>query len=310
MTLRLAFFGSDCLFSETVLQMLLHSPHKVAAVIVPATGLPGGHVDRPIQALLPESAKVLEYDAHALPVISPFVQRSILNIAWEKGISLFAVRNIASPETAGTISMVRADVACVACFPRRIPPSLLHVPRRGFLNLHPSLLPEYKGPAPLFWQLQAGEIRTGVSVHWMDAEFDTGPLADQRIVPLADGISETDATGLMARAGARLLVEVLDHVASGEIPYRKQPPGGQYQPYPRESDFMVSTEWSARRVYNFMRGTAVWGYPFRLEIEGEQFLLNDAISWSAHERLDQPYVRTDNDLLFQCTPGTVRAHLV
>lgn len=65
--------------------MLLHSPHKVAAVIVPAMGLPGGHIDRPIQALLPESAKVLEYDAQrCLLVISPFVQRSILNIAWKR----------------------------------------------------------------------------------------------------------------------------------------------------------------------------------------------------------------------------------
>jgi methionyl-tRNA formyltransferase len=308
-TLRLAFFGSDCLFSETVLQTLLHSPHKVAAVILPATGLPGGHVDQAIQALLPESAKVLEYDAHALPVISPFVQRSILHTAWEKGISLFAVRDLANPETAGTLSMVRADVACVACFPRRIPANLLHVPRRGFLNVHPSMLPEYRGPSPLFWQLQTGESRTGVTVHWMDAEFDTGPLADQRLVPLADGITETDATGLMARAGARLLVEVLDHVAAGEIPYRKQPPGGQYQPYPRESDFTVSPAWPARRVYNFIRGTTVWGYPFHLEVAGEKLLLSDAISWSAHEQLEKPLVQTGGDVIFQCTPGTVRAHL-
>jgi methionyl-tRNA formyltransferase len=308
-TLRLAFFGSDCLFSETVLQTLLHSPHKVAAVILPANGLPGAHVNRPIQALLPESAKVLEYDTHALPVISPFVQRSILHTAWDNGISLFAVRDLANRDTAGTLSMVRADVACVACFPRRIPPALLHVPRRGFLNVHPSLLPDYRGPSPLFWQFQAGEPRTGITVHWMDAEFDTGPVADQRLVPLADGISETDATGLMARAGARLLVEVLDYVAAGEIPYRKQPPGGQYQPYPREADFVVSPTWPARRVYNFMCGTAVWGYPYQLEIEGQHFLLSDAISWSAHERLDKPFVRVNGDLLFQCNPGTVRAHL-
>jgi methionyl-tRNA formyltransferase len=309
-TLRLAFFGSDCLFSETVLQTLLQSPHKVAAVILPAVGLPGVHVHRPIQALLPENAKILEYDAHALPVISLFVQRSILHTAWEKGISLFAVRDLANRETAGTLSMVRADVACVACFPRRIPANLLHVPRRGFLNVHPSLLPEYKGPSPLFWQLRAGEQRTGVTVHWMDAEFDTGPLADQRGVPLPDGISETDATGMMSRAGARLLVEVLDHVAAGEIPYRKQPPGGEYHPYPREADFAISPTWPARRVFNFMRGTSVWGYPYPLEIEGKELLLTDAITWSAHERLDTPLVHAgSNEVIFQCTPGTVRAHL-
>jgi methionyl-tRNA formyltransferase len=143
----------------------------------------------------------------------------------------------------------------------------------------------------------------------MDANFDTGPLADQRFVFLPDGISETDATGLMARAGARLLVEVLDHVAAGEIPYRKQPPGGASQPYPREADFTISPAWPARRIYNFICGTAVWGHPYRLEIEGESLLLSDAVAWSAHEVLPAPLIRQGDQVIFQCSPGTVRANL-
>lgn len=308
-TLRLAFFGSDCLYSETVLHALLDSGHQVAAVILPASGLPGVPAGRPIQVLLPKDAQVREYDAHALTVVSPFVQRSIVHTTWDRGISLYAVRDLTAQETVGTLRMARLDVACVACFPRRIPNALLHVPKRGFLNVHPSLLPEYRGPAPIFWQLHDGESHTGVTIHWMDVDFDTGPLADQRSVFLPDGISETDATGLMARAGARLLVEVLDHVAAGEIPYRKQPPGGAYQPYPRESDFVISQDWPARRVYNFMCGAAVWGYPYRLEVKGETLLLSDAVAWSAHEALPEPIVRYDDTVIIQCNPGTVRAHL-
>jgi methionyl-tRNA formyltransferase len=306
-TLRLAFFGSDCLFSETVLQALLQSPHDVAAVLLPATGVASMDVDRPIQPLLPESGRGPAYDANALPVISSFVRHSILHTAWEEGCAAFAVRDLADDETAGTLRMLQADVACVACFPRRIPANLLQVPRRGFLNVHPSMLPHYRGPSPLFWQLRAGESRTGVTVHWMDAEFDTGPVADQRLVPLAAGISETEATGLMAQAGAELLVQVLERVAVGEIPQRTQPGGGEYQSYPREPDFTISPAWTARRVYNFMRGTAAWGYPYRLDVAGEELLLRDAITWSAHERLDEPLVRIDGDVIFQCSPGTVRA---
>lgn len=307
MTLRLAFFGSDCLFSETVLQALLHSAHEVAAVLLPATGMAGMHGERPIQALLPEIGRVQAYDAGALPVISSFVQHSILHTAWEQGSAAFAVRDLASNETGGILGLVQADVACAACFPRRIPVKLLQVPRRGFLNVHPSLLPHYRGPSPLFWQLRAGESRTGVTVHWMDAEFDTGPVADQRLVSLADGIGDTDATGLMAHAGADLLVEVLGRGAGGEIPQRTQPRGGEYQSYPREPDFTISPAWTARRVYNFMRGTAAWGYPYRLEVAGEELLLRDATAWSAHERLDEPLVRAGDDVIFQCSPGTVRA---
>jgi methionyl-tRNA formyltransferase len=308
-TLRLAFWGSDCLYSETVLHALLHSAHQVTAVLLPASGFPGLPANLPIQVLLPQTAQVREYDAHALTVVSPFVQRSIVHTTWDKGVALYAVRDLTAQETIGTLRMARVDVACVACFPRRIPAALLHVPKRGFLNVHPSLLPEYRGPAPLFWQLHEGESHTGVTIHWMDAEFDTGPLADQRQVALADGISETDATSLMARAGARLLVEMLDHVAAGEIPYRKQPAGGAYQPYPRESDFTISSTWPARRVYNFMCGTAVWGFPFRLELEDETLLLSDAVSWSAHEVLPAPLLRQGDQVIIQCSPGTVRAHL-
>jgi len=308
-TLRLAFFGSDCLYSEAVLQALLQSSHQVAAVLLPAGGLSGVPAGQPLQVLLPQNAEVREYDTHALTVISTFVQRSIVHTAWDKGVPLYAVQDLAAQETIGTLRMARVDVACVACFPRRVPASLLHVPRRGFLNVHPSLLPDYRGPAPIFWQLHEGETRTGVTIHWMDADFDTGPLADQRPVFLPDGISETDATGLMARAGGRLLVEVLDHVASGEIPYRKQPPGGAYQPYPRETPFTISPTWPARRVYNFMCGTVVWGYPYRLEVAGETVLLSDAITWSAHEVLPAPLIRQGDQVIIQCSPGTVRAHL-
>lgn len=309
MTLRVAFFGSDCLYSETVLQALLHSSHHVAAVVLPASAFSGLPAGLPIQVLLPEHAQVRQYDAHALTVVSPFVQRSIVHTTWEKGIALYAVHDLSALETAGTLRMTGADVACVACFPHRIPPTLLHVPKRGFLNVHPSLLPAYRGPAPIFWQLHEGESRTGITIHWMDPQFDTGPLADQRAVLLPDGISETDATGMMARAGARLLAEVLDHVAAGEIPYRKQPPGGSYQPYPHERDFVISPAWPARRVYNFMRGTAVWGFPYRLELPDETLLLSDAVSYSAHESLHVPLVRLDGQVIIQCTPGVVRAHL-
>jgi len=309
-TLHVAFFGSDCLYTETVLQTLLRASHRVSAVILPASGLSNVRTDLPIQALLPEDASITQYDQHALKVVSPFVGRSILHTAWENGVPLHAVSNLSAPETAGVLKMVGADVACVACFPRRIPPELLRVPRRGFLNIHPSLLPNYRGPAPIFWQFHEGERRTGVTVHWMDAEFDTGPIAEQRAVPLADGITEIDATGLMARMGARLLVEVLDHLAAGEIPYRTQPEGGAYQRWPHDEDFVISPSWPARRVFNFMRGAAVWGIPFILELPGERILLSDATAWSAHEVLDVPLIRRSDEVIIQCTPGTVRANVV
>lgn len=307
MTTRVAFFGSDCLYSDTVLNALLSSRVRVCAVVLPASGLPGIGTDMPIQALLPEEAGVAAADPHSLSVISPFVTKSILHTAWDHGVPLYAVNRLKAPETAGNLRMMGADVACVACFPRRIPPVLLAVPRRGFLNVHPSMLPHYRGPAPIFWQFHEGETNPGVTVHWMDAEFDTGPIAAQRGIFLPDGITEPDATALMARTGARLVVEVLDHVASGEIPYRKQPVGGSAQPWPTDDDFRLSTSWSARRIYNFIHGAMVWGIPYRINIAGQELVIGDAISYSAYASLHTPLIRDGQDIVFQCTPGTVRA---
>lgn len=307
MTTRVAFFGSDCLYSDTVLNALLASRVRVCAVVLPASGLSGAGTDEPIQALLPEDTAVAASDPHSLSVISPFVNRSIMHTAWDHGVPLYAVNRLKAPETAGNLRMMGADVACVACFPRRIPPVLLSVPRRGFLNVHPSMLPNYRGPAPIFWQFHEGETNPGVTVHWMDAEFDTGPIAAQRGVYLPDGTSEPDATALMARTGARLVVEVLDHVAAGEIPYRKQPVGGSSQPWPNEEDFRMSIDWSARRIFNFIRGALVWGIPYRIDVAGEELVLSDAIAYSAYAALPAPIVREGEDVIFQCTPGTVRA---
>lgn len=311
MTLRIVFCGSDCTYSETVLRALLSANVRVEAVWLPGQATPGAKEDLPLQPLLPRNSAASESDPHSLPIVSPFVQRSILNTAWQSGVPTYAVSRLKSQDTAAALRALGVDVGCVACFPRLVPESLLHAARRGFLNVHPSLLPAYRGPSPLFWQFQAGEEHTGVTIHWMDAAFDTGPIAEQRLVPLPDGISETDATILMARAGSRLLTDVLAHVAAGEIPYRQQPPGGSYQPSPTPADFTVSPQWPAHRIFNFMRGVAVWGQPFLLDVAGQHLELGDAVAWSPAGVLAQPVIQHDDaEVTFQCSPGWVRARLM
>ena len=80
--------------------------------------------------------------------------------------------------------------------------------------------------------------------------------------------------------GGELLVDVLDEMAIGNALRRPQPPGGQYDPWPKPEDFAISTTWPARQVYNFMRGTAVWGHPYLLDMGRTQLQLSDAIAWS------------------------------
>jgi len=309
MALEVLFLGSNCDYSRILLESMIDARLKIVAVWLAGQNLPGLATGTTIKPLLPPDAAIADNDPNSFPVTSTFVQKNILQTTWDNALPLYGIQRVKAQETAHILRSLAPSLAIVACFPRLIPPSLLTVPRHGFLNVHPSMLPSYRGPAPLFWQFRAGEQHTGITVHWMDSMFDTGAIAAQRIVPLPDGILESDATQVMARAGGRILADVMHHITNGELPYHKQPPGGSYQPWPHADDFAISTDWAARHIFNFMRATVVWGYPFILEIEGRRWLLSDALTWSNYTTLEQQYTVNGDIITFRCMPGMVQARL-
>jgi methionyl-tRNA formyltransferase len=226
-------------------------------------------------------------------------------VAHRLGIPCYGVTSLRDA-AAGIVAALAPAVACAACFPHRIPAPLLAIPRHGFLNVHPSLLPRYRGPAPVFWQLQAGETGTGVTVHWMDAGLDTGDLAVQCAAPLADGLRGPGIDLQLAAAGGALLAGVVDGQAAGQIERRPQPAGGTYQPWPAPDDFALSVAWPARRIFNFVRGTSEWGRPYRLVVGDRTYWVTDVVAWAPDGNLDQPLVDDGKTLTVQCTPGWVR----
>ena len=216
------------------------------------------------------------------------VPASTLSLAMQEGISTYECRDIGHPEVVNWLSEMSLDIICVACWNRIIPPRVLGIPRQGFLNVHPSLLPAFRGPFPLFWQFRAGEVSTGVTVHWMDAGLDTGDIAGQRKVQFADGIGGAEAEAKCASAGGDLLAEVLAKAAQGQAARRPQPGGGSYFPAPSAEDFVLDVKWHPRQAFNFMRGTAEWGVPFRLETDGTVLWLDDALEWREEVPLGRP----------------------
>ncbi len=105
----------------------------------------------------------------------------------------------------------------VACFSFVLPPALLQAPRLGCYNLHPSLLPGYRGPAPLFWQRRLGEEQTGVTLHRMTPAVDAGEIVAQVGVPLPDGSSAAQADALTAQVGAGLMLHMLARLVQGPL---------------------------------------------------------------------------------------------
>ncbi len=154
----------------------------------------------------------------------------IQRVATAMGIPVVWVTSAA--EATETIRSLAPEVAVAACFPWRLPRAARETPPLGILNIHPSLLPAGRGAEPVFWTLRRGERITGVTVHRMDAGFDTGPIVAQaeRLVP--DGIAAPELERDLMTLGGSLLVDALPALAAGTLQPRPQPSFG-YQPGPR-----------------------------------------------------------------------------
>lgn len=281
-------------FSRSVLQALLDAGHVPTAVLIDVPG------QTTLQRLAPPAA------VSHLPLATPFLAESAIQLAWSHAIPAYAAGRI-DADAARLIADLAPDVAAVACFTQRIPTAVLDLPPHGFLNVHPSLLPALRGPSPLFWALRLGLARTGVTVHRMDAGLDTGPIAAQAPLALPDGIDGPQADARLAALGGRLLVGVLREVAAGAAVLRPQPTGGSHFPRPGAADFVLDPGWTARRAFNFMRGTADWQRPFPLTIAGRTLLLRKALAFDGEATQPEAVVTRNGTLSIRFRQGVLLA---
>ena len=172
------------------------------------------------------------------------------------------------------MSGLEPDVILVIGFPWRLPPALLALPRLGCVNTHPSLLPRYRGPNPLFWQFMNGETRGGLTVHRMDADFDTGPILVQRAIEIAPDDDVDTLFPKFLALGLPMLREALALVAAG-APGTPQPTeGASYAPLCTEAERRLDWSRPATQLRNQIRG---WGQEGALaEIDGKTVLARRA----------------------------------
>jgi len=298
---RVLFFGMTGSFSRTVLAALLAAQVPICGYVLPTAP----QAEPPLQRVDPPRAGAA--DAGELIILNPVRTQNSIQLAWQHGIPIFETGNLRAPAVQNFMTKLAPDVACVACFSHRIPPPLLTIPQHGFLNVHPSLLPAYRGPAPLFWQWRHGETQTGVTVHWMDERLDTGPIATQAAVTLPDGSSGPQADQICARVGGTLLVNVLRSLGRSAVARHPQPAGGSYQPWPQAEDFSLDSTWSPQRAFNFMRGTAEWGHPYSITLDEQRLWLVEAVAYRPDEILGSAFLRRAGDIYIQFGAGVLHA---
>jgi methionyl-tRNA formyltransferase len=330
--LRVLFFGMEGRFSRAPLAALLATELEVCAVVVPRpVGVAGDGA--PLRVLPPPRRRPRE-----LPIATAASEPTIVGLAWAHGVPVLEVGRLAHPETLTTLHDLRPEVLCVACFPRLLPRELLDLARHGGLNVHPSLLPAYRGPAPLFWvfhgkmsharsastsapvQSTAADARAGaplwlpneglgnagVTVHLLDDHADTGDIVAQAPIVLPDGTAYSAAERICSQEGARLLVEALKAIAAGSLMRTPQPhielPTA---PVPTDADFVITPDWSARRVSKFIRGVGEWGRPMTISVGDEHFIVREAVSYDEKATMSEPMQRVDRHVRIRCSPGVL-----
>lgn len=302
--MNVLFFGMRGQLSSIPLSRCIAAGIEIRAVFVPASPDVPMSPDAAINELTSPPAR------SELPLATRFSDPNTIHLAWEHGIPVYAIRALGSAAVQSVIAGYKPDVVCVSCFDKRIPPALLALPAHGWLNLHPSLLPAYRGPAPLFWAIRNGERTIGVTVHRMVEALDAGPILLQTTIDIADGIYGEDLEARCARIGGDLMVETVRRLEAGTItPQPQLEAEASTYSSPSAEDFHVPTSWPAQRAYNFIRGVSHWHYPPDVESMGRRLHIRDAVTYSASGELSAPFVQEHDVAWIQFSPGYVQVVL-
>lgn len=142
--------------------------------------------------------------------------------------------------------------------------ALLDSYRFGGINVHPSLLPDLRGPDPLFWTFRRNDRETGVTLHKMTPEFDAGPIIEQQAISITSGATESNLERILAVAGAKLTRNLLSNIEKGlDHTIDQDPHAATYAPHPEPEAFCVRYDFTVDHAYNFVRGVEERGVPFQ-----------------------------------------------
>ena len=216
----------------------------------------------------PEPAPGPEPPGWSLPVAGP-PALGFRGLASEARIPLVPLGG-GWAQAAARVRRLAPRFLIAGCFPRILPPGWLRLAPGGALNLHPSMLPAYRGPDPLFWQLRHDERSGGVTLHRMTIRVDAGPILAQRRLPLAAEKAAEAIIETLAAAGAELIGALLAGRLGAERPQDET--RASWFPWPDAAARELPRRWGRARAERFLRRAARWG-PFPVRAGHETVLV-------------------------------------
>jgi methionyl-tRNA formyltransferase len=278
--MRVVFMGTPA-FAVPTLTEIVSSGHDVAAVYTRAPR-PAGRGQAERRSPVHEAA-----EGFGLPVFTP--------------------RSLKSAEEQDVFALHDADVAVVVAYGLILPPSILAAPRLGCLNLHGSLLPRWRGAAPLQRAIMAGDARTGVMVMQMEEGLDTGPVGLVDEMPIGPDITAGDLHDQMMRVGADLMGRALAALERGSLDFTpQQPEGVTYASKIEKAETRIDFSRPATDVHNHIRGLSPFpGAWFELELGGRPARIK-ALRSTLSDGSGEPGQLIGPGLTIACGSGAVR----
>jgi len=173
--------------------------------------------------------------------------------AFQLGIPVLTPQTLNEPSFLLELQVRTPDLFVVVAF-SILPPDVLHIPKIGSINLHPSLLPSYRGPAPVERAIMAGEKVTGITVFLLTEKVDQGPILLQREVPINEEETGGELKNCLATKGADMLLELLPLIEKGQIkPINQVAAKASWAPKIKEADCLINWEDPAEKIKNQIR---------------------------------------------------------
>ncbi len=190
--------------------------------------------------------------------------------ALELGLHVEQPVKVRTPEFAAWIRDQNADVALVIAYGRILTPAVLQGPRRGCVNLHASLLPKYRGAAPITWAIVRGEAETGISVMQMDEGMDTGPVFTRTAIPIGPEMTADELEVALGQLAAELVGRDLPRIVGGELTAVPQDnDAATLAPILEKENGRIDFAQGARAVHDHVRGMTPWPGAFTT-VEGRR----------------------------------------
>jgi methionyl-tRNA formyltransferase len=230
--MRLVYMGTPQ-FAVPPLQALAKAGHEIVGVVT--------RIDKPA--------------GRGRSVMAPAVKTAALHLA----LPLYQPKRVREPMFIDTLRRLNADVIIVAAYGQILPKEVLALPKYGCLNIHASLLPAYRGAAPINWAIISGDTETGITIMQMDEGMDTGAVLMQECLPIDPGDTSGTLTEKLSALGARLITKALLLLESGMLkPVVQDGSKATLAPLLKKEDGLVNWTLSAADIHNRVRGFTPW----------------------------------------------------